>query len=63
MALKYIDTKRATYNRKLIILIQDYLNTHPGVRFQQALINLGLADENYNEEPWDTYEKALVNFK
>lgn len=53
------DQRRLEANREILRLLSEYLETHPSLRFTQALYNLGLAgDERYNEEPWTTLERA-----
>ena len=54
---KKLDRKR--YNNALLVILTDYLTKYPDIRFNQALLNLGLVVTNkddYYTEP----DKVLI---
>lgn len=56
---KEYDSKRVEANKEIIKILSIYLEKNPQIRFNQALVNLGMYDSqgnSYYQEPWDTLE-------
>jgi hypothetical protein len=54
------DARRASANAELLSILADYLGRHPGLRFGQALANLGVTDTErlVHEEPGVTLARV-----
>lgn len=53
---------RKEYNKKLLKLLEDYLNRNPEIRFNQALINMSIVSQGtyqFFEEPDETLNRVL----
>lgn len=53
---------RDTYNQCIITLLKVFLNENPELRFGQALVILGICEDNgsiFDEESVDIYNKVL----
>jgi hypothetical protein len=50
------DRRRQESNLAILALLQEQIEEHPYLRFQQILQNLAIVDgkDRSNEEPWDT---------
>ena len=60
--IEYKIKHRQEYNYKCLDKLKELIEKYPDWRFTQIIFNVGLAEDRFYEESFDTFEK-LANFK